>query len=183
MFQQLESSFNKCNFGKRKIKQFGFIVSEIGMSPSSENIKKIKEYPRPGNAKELKRFPGLAYYCRDFVKIFAGIAKPLYKLLRKGSSFIWTGTREIAFEKCQRKIKWRLSPNMPDWNKEFIIELYGSKVAICGTSKQTSDQGDTRILSYHSSTPDKKQRNYSPTELECLAGIYCCRKFDNHKPL
>ena len=67
---------------------------------------------------------------------------------------------------------------MPDWNKEFIIELDGSKVAIGGTLKQASDQGEPRILSYHSSTLEKSQRNYSPTELECWAGISCCRKFD-----
>ena len=84
----LSLRLDKCKFGKRKIEQFGLIVSEIGMSPSSENIKKIKEYPRPGNAKELKRFLGLANYYRDFVQMFAGIVEPLYELPRKGSSFI-----------------------------------------------------------------------------------------------
>ena len=54
------------------------IVSEIGMSPSSENIKKVKEYSRPGNAKELKRFLRLANYYRDFMTMFAGRAEPLY---------------------------------------------------------------------------------------------------------
>ena len=98
--------------------------------------------------------------------MFAGIAEPLYELLRKGSSFIWTETREIAFKSVKDKLSEDCLLNMPDWNKEFIIELDGSKVAIGGTLKQASDQGEPRILSYHSSTLEKSQRSYSPTDLE-----------------
>ena len=161
----LSLRLDKCNFGKTKIEQCGFIFSEIGMSPSSENIKKIREYPRTGNAKELKRFLGLANYYRDFMKMFAGIAEPLYELLRIGSSFVWIETREIAFKSVKDKLSEDCLLNMPDWNKEFIIELDGSKVAIGGTLKQASDQGEPRILSYHSSTLEKSQRSYSPTDL------------------
>ena len=61
----------------------GFEFSMEDIKPSEENIVKIKDFPRPKNVKELKRFLGLSNYYRQFMNSFAIVAEPLQQLLRK----------------------------------------------------------------------------------------------------
>ena len=66
----------------------------------------------------------------------------------------------------------------PNWSKEVLIEMDGSKVAVGATLLQECNDGKLHPLSYFSSTLDDTQKNYSPTELECWTAIATCRKFD-----
>ena len=58
-----------------------------------------------------------------------------------------------------------------------MVELDCSKVAACGVLMQKGDNGETRILGYHSSTLDAAQKRYCATEMECWAAISAMRKF------
>ena len=58
---------DKCIFASRKVTNLGFEFSVEGIKPSEENIVKIKDFPRPKNVKELKRFLGLSNYHRQFM--------------------------------------------------------------------------------------------------------------------
>ena len=110
--------------------------------------------------------------------MFSDEAEPLQELLRKGNSFVWTENREKAFCSIKEKISTDCLLNMPNWNLPFTIEVDGSKVAVGATLTQQDNAGNQKVLSYHSSTMDPSQRNYSPTEQECWAAISACRKFD-----
>ena len=167
---------NKCDFAKKEIEQFGFIISTTGISPSGENVEKLKKYPKPKCVKEMKRFIGMANYYREFIHKFAEKIEQLQELLRKWSQFVWTETREKIFNQIKVEISSECVLNFPDWNKPFIIELDASKVAACGVLMQDRE-GKRVILSYHSLTLNSAQRNYSPTEMECLAAISACRCF------
>lgn len=46
---------------------------------------------------ELQYFIGTANFLRKFVRGFAGIMTPLYKLLRKGTPWKWSKTEQEAF--------------------------------------------------------------------------------------
>lgn len=65
------------------IKALGHSVSNLGIGTLEETVRAVKEYPVPRNVKELQRFLGLAVYYRRFVRNFARITTPLYKLLKK----------------------------------------------------------------------------------------------------
>ena len=180
-FQQLRKynlsiRLDKCIFAQPKVEQFGLIISSKGVSPSPENVDKIKNYPRPNNVKELRRFLGMTNYYREFVQKYAELCEPLQELERKSIQYVWTEAREQAFKTIKDTIASNCLLNFPDWNKPFIIELDGSKVAACGVLMQEED-GKKKVLGFHSSTLDPAQRNYYPTELEAWAAISACRRF------
>ena len=54
-----------------------------------------------------------------------------------------------------------------NWNRVFLIEMDGPKVAVGATLLQEGDDGQLHPLSYFSSTLDDTQKNYLSTELEC----------------
>ena len=68
---------DKCLFGYYKGPFLGHVVSAAGCSPLPENIKAIKNCPRPTCKKELQRFLGMVNYYRSFIPRMAEIAAPL----------------------------------------------------------------------------------------------------------
>ncbi|KAF8102792.1 hypothetical protein N665_0194s0009 [Sinapis alba] len=70
-------TLRKCRLWQRSIEFFGHIVSNQGVLVDPEKIKSIKEWPRPKNATEVRSFPGLDGYYKNFVKEFARVAQPM----------------------------------------------------------------------------------------------------------
>ena len=178
----LSLRIDKCEFMRESVEQFGFIVDKNGLRPTGDGVRKIKIYPRPSTVKEVKRFLGMANYYREFVPKFSEIAEPIHSEpihynLRGGVSFVWTPERETAFAAIKRQIAHSCNLSFPDWNQPFMIELDCSKVAACGVLMQKGEDGETRVLGYHSSTLDAAQKRYCATEMECWAAISAMRKF------
>ena len=120
---------DKCVFALRKITYLGFECSIEGIKPSEENIVKIKDFPRLKNVKELKKFLGLSNYYRQFMNSFATVAETLQQLLKKNKEFIWGQSQEKAFNEIKKGLKSYPVIGFPNWNKEFLIEMDGSKAA------------------------------------------------------
>ena len=80
----LSLRLDKCDFGKKEVEQFGFVVNKNGIRPTDEAVGKIRKYPRPTCVKETKQFLGLANYYREFVPEFSHLAEPIHELLRSG---------------------------------------------------------------------------------------------------
>lgn len=62
-----------------------------------DKIQAMRDWPTPKNVQELKSFVGLSSYYRKFVRGFFCIAAPLFQLLQKGETSVWTGECEAAF--------------------------------------------------------------------------------------
>jgi hypothetical protein len=60
------------------------------VSSDPSKINKVATWPTPGNCKEVRSFLGLAGYYRKFVKHFRIIVRPLFDLLKKDNTFLWT---------------------------------------------------------------------------------------------
>ena len=73
----------KCVFAQPKVLYLGFVLSENGVSASTDKVKAVWEYPTPTNVREVRAFLGLASFYRRLVPNFAQIAKPLTTLTRK----------------------------------------------------------------------------------------------------
>lgn len=65
------------SFYAEKGKFLGHIVSEDGVETDPEKINKVKNWPVPANADELRSFVSLAGYYRRYLKNFSLVAKPL----------------------------------------------------------------------------------------------------------
>lgn len=65
----------------------------------------------------------------------------------------------------------------PDFGRSFTIQCDASRVGVGGVLTQTDIEGREHPVAYVSQKLNKNQKNYTVTELECLAAIVCLKKF------
>ena len=181
---------NKCAFARTQVRYLGHIVSREGIEPDPEKVRAIREFPRPSNISDLRRFLGMASYYRRFIEEFAEIAQPLHALTEKDRPFQWCPTCEEAFQRLLRCLSSTPILGYPDFHQQFVVETDASNMGLGAVLRQ----GQT-VIEYASRTLNKAERNYSATEKECLGVVWALQKFamylegshfkviTDHKPL
>ncbi|GBG67590.1 hypothetical protein CBR_g719 [Chara braunii] len=78
---------DKCQFVWQELEYLGHFVTREGISPLSDKIQAIQEWPEPQNVMDVRSFLGLAGYYQRFIKGYSKIAAHLTKLQCKDRSF------------------------------------------------------------------------------------------------
>ena len=73
----------------RKIEFLGVIIGPNGIEMEKEKVDGVLSWLEPKNAKDVRKFLGLANYYRRFIKDFAQIARPMNMLMRKDVKWQW----------------------------------------------------------------------------------------------
>ncbi len=63
---------------------------------TARDTETVSTWPKPNCSKDVERFMGLANYHRNFVKNFAELAEPLYRIVGK-NKYQWADEQEMAF--------------------------------------------------------------------------------------
>lgn len=113
---------SKCSFELEELAYLGFIISTTGISPDSDKIHAVTNWPTPKTAKQFRAFLGLTGYYRRFVGQYALIAVPLTNLLRK-EGFVWSDEAQEAFEQLKIALTSALVLVFPNFNIPFIVEM------------------------------------------------------------
>ncbi|GBG83095.1 hypothetical protein CBR_g36713 [Chara braunii] len=71
---------NKCEFVRQELEYLGHFVTSEGISPLSDKIQAIQEWPEPQNITDICSFLGLAGYYQRFIEGYSKIAAHLSKL-------------------------------------------------------------------------------------------------------
>lgn len=85
----LKLSPKKCAFALRTINFYGHTIYKRGYTPGLAELDTIRNFPRPINAQQSRRFIDLAGLYRRFVLGFAKISAPLTELTKKNCRFHW----------------------------------------------------------------------------------------------
>jgi len=75
-----------------KVRKVGFlkVVMELDkMKIEKEKVQEVVDWPVLRSVKNIQKFLRLENYYKLFVKNFAGVAKPLYKMIRKDVKWNW----------------------------------------------------------------------------------------------
>ena len=168
----LRIKFTKSQLFRTQIHYLGFIVSRDGLRVNPEKVRAATEFPRPKNVKGIQAFLGLVGYFRTFIENFAGIARPLYNLLKQDVSFSWGEEQEEAFQQLKQALAEAPVLAFPDFTKEFIITTDASADAIGAVMTQIDDDGKERLISCHSRTLRGAEKNYDNYDRETLAVFY-----------
>ncbi|KAE9017168.1 hypothetical protein PR002_g13466 [Phytophthora rubi] len=79
----LSLKLKKCTFATTSMEYLGHHLSNQGVQPAERLVRSVREFPRPVDATEVKRFVHLAGYYRKFIAAFGSIVEPLTRLLKK----------------------------------------------------------------------------------------------------
>ena len=199
MTNGVKIKIDKCEFFKDEISFLGHVISKDGIKKSPEFTDKVRNYPKPTNVTELRRFMGLCNFQRKFVDKYAEISKPLTKLTGgpKRKTLEWTEEMEISFKLLTTKLAEEVNLAFPDYSADANkLELYVDASSIgAGACLMQLQEGEYRPIAYNSMAFNPTQQRYSTIERELLAlrwGVKTFRAFlfgvdfiihTDHKPL
>lgn len=191
----LKIQLDKCEFLKRETEFLGHVITQDGVKPNKDKIKKILEWPLPKNPTEIKQFLGLSGYYRRFIKDYSKIAKHMTKYLKKDVPLDMTDQEyRKSFETLKTTIATDQILTYPDFNKPFILTTDASEYALGAVLSQVQNNVE-RPIAFASRTLNKTEINYATNEKEALAIIWAVKKYQpylygnkftlvtDHKPL
>lgn len=162
---------DKCEFLRPEVSFLGHKCTAEGLLPDPKKIAAVKNYPRPKDKAEIKRFVAFANYYRRFIRDFSGIVQPLTKLTSKRVEFCWTNAQEEAFQKIKQYLITPPILRYPDFSREFTVTVDASQYACGGVLSQNFD-GEDLPITYISRTFKKGELNKPVIEKELLAIHY-----------
>ena len=169
-------NFSKCKFFKKEVKFLGFILSEKGLSQDPDKLKKIREYKRPKNIKQLQAYLGTINFYSKFSENYAKETYPLYQLLKKDAKFKWTPELDEAFERTKNLFIQERTLTFPDLEKDYYLIVDSSCHSIAGILSQYDDNGIEKIITIVSRTLKGCELAYTVSEWELLSIVFCMRK-------
>ena len=124
---QLYAKLSKCEFWLKEVSFLGHVISEGGVSVDLGKVRDVLEWEAPQNVSEIRSFLGMAGYYRCFIEGFSKIARPMTKLLEKGSRFVWTAECQASFDELKKRLISAPVLIMPDVQKSFSVYCDASR--------------------------------------------------------
>ena len=175
---EVKINIEKCCFFKEEVEVLGHVVSKNGLKTIKSKIDAVAKWFKPKDISELRSFLGSVGYYRKFIKNFAVLAAPLYKLLRKNVPYVWEDLQQDSFDKLKNALISAPILRYPDFNKQFIIRTDACQEGIGGILLQKDEKdGMEYPIHFISRTLSKAELNYSITDLEGTAVYYCATQF------
>jgi len=166
----------KCHFCRHELKYLGHIVGHRGIRTDREKVRAMAQWPRPSNVRQIRQFVGLASWYRRFIPEFSATAAPLTRLTRKNARWQWGNGEEQAFQTLKKSLASAPVLACPDFGRRFVLQTDASTTGLGAVLTQHFEDGE-RVIAYASRTLNGAEKNYSATELECLAVIWGIRHF------
>ena len=176
----IKLKLKKCFFFKSEIEYLGHVLmpGRLGISQHAKATKAVRDALFPRTPTQLRSFLGAANVYRRFVRNFSRIARPLSDMLAKNSGADLqnpTKEQEAAFKKLKDALSTPPVLALPKANRPYMIDTDASKGALGAVLLQQQDDSrptEWATVGYYSRTLTKEERNYSPTERECLAVVW-----------
>ena len=83
----------KCDLFQTQVNYLGHVLDKTWIRPNLRKLEAVRDWERPKTVTQVRSFTAFCNYYRKFVKNFAEVAKPLYRLTSKGVKFTWEKTR------------------------------------------------------------------------------------------
>lgn len=192
--KNLKLNPSKCVFYQREVTFLGHKITDRGIFPDDSKIEMTKNFPKPVNAKETKRFVAFANFYRKFIKDFSVIAAPLHNVAQSNVKFLWSDECENSFNELKRALSNPPILIYPNFDEEFILITDASDLG-CGAKLAQIRDGVEMPISFASKAFKKGELNRPPIEKEMMAiyfGITHFRSYlygrkflvkTDHKPL
>lgn len=173
----LTINVEKSKFLMKSIRYLGHIVGGGCIRADPDRVLAIVDYPVPKTVRQIRSFLGMAGWYQRYIANFSAIAAPITDLMRTASKFVWTPDAQAAFETLKERMTSAPFLTHPDFTKPFVIQCDASITGVGSVLYQLDDEGHERPIAFMSKKLNSAQRNYSVTELECLAAMLSVKRF------
>ena len=181
---QLKLKKSKCAFFKKELYYLGHLLTTEGIKPQFEKVKAIHEMKPPNNPKGVREFLGMVGFYRKFINRFADAARPITKLTRKDSKFVWTEECQTGFEYLRTSLTKSPILKYPDPHKRYVVFTDASDQAAAAVLTQEYSDDDGQIkempIAYLSAQFNDTQFKWSTVVKEGYAIYYAMKKWRHY---
>jgi ribonuclease HI len=169
----------KSQFMKKGMTIVGFSTGSFGRLPEVTKVIKILEWPSCNCVSDARAFLGVCVFYRIWVRDFAQLAEPIYKLTHKGVPWKWTDEQEEAMNALKNALTappalCRISYD--EGAGEIVIGVDASLSGWGATMGQRDENKKMRVARYESGVWNRTEQNYDATKRETRAVLKALRK-------
>ena len=170
---------SKCEIGNYTIEYLGHVIGEGVSKPVHDKVAAVSEMRIPVTKKEVRSFLGMAGYYRQYIPDYSTIAAPLTDLTKKSvpNKVTWAPVHQKSFDKLKSMLSSQPVLRLVDMTKTFSLQTDASDVGVGGALLQLDEDGERWPVAYASRKLKGAEINYSVIEKECLAIVWCIKKF------
>ena len=155
----------------------GHVLSRSGIETDKRKIEKMLNLTAPKDQKGVRSLLGLTNYYKKFVEGYSKICSPLNNLLKKGTPFVWSQECEEALNTLKHALTSAPILAFPDMNKSFVLTCDASRSGLGYILGQEDANKRERVIDFGGRALHGSEKNYSVSELECLAIVEGVRTY------
>jgi hypothetical protein len=179
---RMKLNLAKCTFGVPAGKLLGFLVSSRGIEVNPGKIRAIERMKPPTNLKEVQKFTGCLASLSRFISRLGEKALPLYQLMKKSDTFVWTTQADAAFKELKQMLSTAsmLASPMPKELMLLYIAVTNRVVsAVVVVEREEGGKTVQRPVYYLSEVLSTSKQNY-PHYQKMTYGVYMAAKKLKH---
>ena len=154
----------------------GHVLDKTAIRPNPKELEAVRDWERPNTVTQMRSFTAFCNYYRKFVKNFAEVAKPWYRLTSKGVKFTWEKEHEDAFQLLKTRMLQAPILAFPNFRHPFLIDTDASETALGAVLSQIIDR-EERPIAFGSKVLTKTEVNYATAEREALGIVQAMQCF------
>ena len=166
----------KCDLFQTQVNYLGHVLDKTVNRPNPKKIEAVRIWERPKTTTQVRSFTAFCNYYRKFVKNFAEVAKPLYRLTSKGVKITWEKEHEDAFLLLKTRLLQAPILAFLNFHHPFVIDTDASETALGAVLSQIID-GEERPIAFESTVLRKTEVNCATTKREALGIVQAMQWF------
>lgn len=173
----LTVNVSKARLFCNEISFLGNVIKNNTVTIDQDRTVNVRRFPPPKTVRQVMQYLGMTGFFSKYIKDYASICEPLYKLKRKNVKFVWSPECQSAFETLKNCITNPPVLQLADFNKPFVLMTDASNNAAGGCLMQENDKGDLLPIAYYSKKFTESERKFTTYEKEALSVILCMEKW------
>ena len=166
----------KCDLFQTQVNYLGHVLDKTGIRPGPKKLEAVRDWERPKTVTQVRSFTAFCNYYRKFVKNFAEVAKPLYRLTSKRVKLTMEEEHEDAFQLLKTRLLQAPILALPNFRHPFVIDTDASETALGAVLSQIID-GEERRIALESRGLSETEVNYATTKREALGIVQAMQWF------